>query len=361
LVQQIRKHGASGHLPGGDDPLPWLGDYPYPGGATANQGINMVGPTANMPDPSLGTQSGSAGVVSGTTFTDTTAQFSSPDTGTTITISDNGVTPPVLYSFTVTYVSANQLTLSSAWLGTGSSDLSWSLTGRGASNAGLTYYATDMRDTPGGTLYQSTGTQWLPVASSGSSLPPWADWTDLFALTCSIGGTAPSTTCYYAQMMIQTENGSSWFPPNDPSAGIPLNLGTVLGQATAQFDDGGTPASSTATVLFAPLGLHDSSPSTGRSFTPNAAGDLSETKQVIVGYGQISQTSVDPNGPRFGFKIMANGQMYVDNTPDPFAPSGVQYLVRLANADISDPGFPFAIAEFDTISYAFTYPLILPD
>ena len=45
-------------MPSGDDALPWLGDYPFPGGAEANQGIHMIGLTANMPEPSLGTQTG---------------------------------------------------------------------------------------------------------------------------------------------------------------------------------------------------------------------------------------------------------------------------------------------------------------
>jgi hypothetical protein len=155
-VQNLRKHGAYMHMPSGNDPLPFLGDYPFPG-AGGNPGIHMIGLTANMPNPSLGTQSGADGAVadSSTAFSAASGQFTANDTGTTITITDTGASPPALYSFTVTFVDATDLTLSSDWMGTGTTDLPWVLSGREPSNAGMFYLATDGAPAPGNpTLYK---------------------------------------------------------------------------------------------------------------------------------------------------------------------------------------------------------------
>jgi hypothetical protein len=152
-------------MPSGDDAVPWLGDYPF-GGAGGNQGVHMIGLAANRPAASLGTRVGSDGAVSGgsTAFSATSGRFVSANTGDTIRIVDTGASPAVVYSFTVTYVSATALTLSSAWAGTGTSNLSWSLLGQGPSNAGLRYFATD---TPA--EYESTGTDWLELPQGGGS------------------------------------------------------------------------------------------------------------------------------------------------------------------------------------------------
>lgn len=150
-------------MPSGSDELPWVGDYPYPG-AGGNQGIHMLGTLANLPAASLGTQTGSDGAVgSGSTaFTAASGRFASANTGDTIQIVDTGASPPAVYSFTVTYVSATALTLSSAWAGTGTSALSWTLLGPGPSNEGLRYFATDAE-----VEYQSIGTDWLQVGALG--------------------------------------------------------------------------------------------------------------------------------------------------------------------------------------------------
>lgn len=153
-------------MPSGDDALPWLGDYPFLGGALANLGAHMIGTFADMPTPSLGTQSGADGAVSGTAFSAASGRFTAADTGMTLQVIDTGASPPVVYSFTVTFVDATDLTISSSWVGTGTSALSWSLLGRGPSNAGLRYFASDTS-----VEYQSTGTVWLQVAASGSGLP----------------------------------------------------------------------------------------------------------------------------------------------------------------------------------------------
>ena len=129
----------------------------------------MIGLAADMPTPSLGTQSGADGAVgSGSTaFSAASGRFSAADTGATITIIDTGATVPTSYTFTVTYVSGTALTLSSAWAGTGTSALSWLVTGRGPSNAGLMYYATDGTDVPTGSLYESDGASWHTLAGPG--------------------------------------------------------------------------------------------------------------------------------------------------------------------------------------------------
>ena len=162
-------------MPSGSDAIPWLGDYPY--GSTAdltNQGVHMIGTTADMPAPSLGTQSGSDGVVTNgsSAFTAASGRFTANDTGATITIIDQNAATPTQYVFTVTYVSATALTLSGNWAGvsSGAQTDAWVLTGRGPSNAGLTYYASDGTDAPTGTLYESDGTDWVPVSGGAGGI-----------------------------------------------------------------------------------------------------------------------------------------------------------------------------------------------
>lgn len=191
--QQIRKHGAYDHMPSGADALPWAGD-PLNG----VDGIHMQGVVADMPDPSLGTQSGSDGAVTGTAFTSASGHFTAANTGDTILLVDTGATTPVVYTFTVTFVSTTALTLSSAWAGTGTTVLPWTLSGSGPSNKGMLYHATDGTDSPTGTLYRSDGTQWTPIGglSSGCSpFTPWIDWgpTSVDVSVVSSGGCATSS------------------------------------------------------------------------------------------------------------------------------------------------------------------------
>lgn len=168
MVQQIRKHGASDHLPGGPDAIPWLGDYPY-GSGEGNQGIHMIGLLADMPAPSLGTQTGADGAVasSSTAFSAASGRFTAANTGGTLQVIDTGASPPVVYSFTVTYVDATHLTLGSGWAGTGTSSLSWVLSGQGPSNAGLMYFATD--GSGGGGIQFDTNNvgDWLDITATG--------------------------------------------------------------------------------------------------------------------------------------------------------------------------------------------------
>ena len=144
MTQQIRKHGAYDHMPSGADSLPWTGDP-----ANGVLGIHMIGLTADMPAPSLGTQSGSDGAVahSSTAFTAASGRFAAVNTGDTILIIDSATNTTV--ERTVTFVSSTALTLSSAWPATiggtptATSVLSWVLSGQGPSNAGMLYLATD--------------------------------------------------------------------------------------------------------------------------------------------------------------------------------------------------------------------------
>lgn len=163
MVQQIRRHGQDDHMPSGADAIPWLGDYPFLGGPTANQGIHMIGTLADRAVPSLGTQTGADGAVTGTAFTAASGRFTTNDTGMTLTAMDTGVSPPVAYTFTVTYVSPTALTLSSFWTGVATSSLSWVLTGRGPSNAGLAHISAGTNP-GGGPLFVSDGTDWVQGA-----------------------------------------------------------------------------------------------------------------------------------------------------------------------------------------------------
>jgi hypothetical protein len=253
MVQQIRKHGASGHMPGTDDALPWLGDYPFPGGSTANQGIHMMGLTENMPIPSLGTQTGADGAVavSSTAFAAASGRFTTNDTGMTLTIVDTGATVPAVYTFTVTFVDTTHLTLGSSWAGTGTTGLSWSLTGRGPSNAGALYLATDggggggtitaitsaddsitVTDPTGPTVDLSTFTPYAAWQTNGSAgSPPYCTVTA--ATTVALGSVllnlqiSGDTGLWSTSFMKPTDSGvytlGAWLSAKETSSG---DLGT---------------------------------------------------------------------------------------------------------------------------------------
>lgn len=201
-----------------------------------------------------------------------------------------------------------------------------------------------------------------PQAVGGAGLPPWAEWEDLFAFgLISDAGTPPGSSVSWAGMMVQTVDGNSWFPANDPDASDPLVDGTVLAGVRAFFTDAGTPVTSEPTALLVPVGLDQVSPRSTGGFHPAYFGvNPSERRNVIIGYGTIAQESVTA-GPRFGFKVTLDGHCLVDNTPDPFCPSGFEsfsYYIRIPNAAAGDPGYPFAIADGDSIEYQLIYPLV---
>lgn len=173
--------------------MPWLGDP-----VNAVPGIHAIGTIADRPNPSLGSQSGADGAVAhtSTAFTAASGQFTTNDTGMTLKLQDSATN--TVEQYTVTYVSATALTLSAAWPATISGTptattvLSWVLSGREPSNAGLLYHATDGTDTATGTTYESDGTQWVPVSSSGGAGPARIAWVygtvDNYQVSTTIGG-----------------------------------------------------------------------------------------------------------------------------------------------------------------------------
>ncbi len=179
-------------MPGGPDELPWLGEYPFANTADSQGGIHMIGLAADRPDPSLGTQTGSDGAVAAasTAFTAASGRFVSANTGDTIQIIDTGASPPVVYSFTVTFVSGTALTLSSGWAGTGTSDLSWSLQGQGPSNAGLSYLSSDASEfavSDGTAWHSGSGWRFNVDNEGGSGYVQFNDCVDLDTMPDPLG------------------------------------------------------------------------------------------------------------------------------------------------------------------------------
>lgn len=322
-------------MPSGSDALPWLGDYPY-GTGQGLQGAHMIGTLLSRPIPSVGTQSGPDGAVSGSDFTATSGQFTLPNTGDTITITDTGATTPVTYQFTVTYVSGTELTLSGSWAGTGTSGLPWVLSGQGPSNAGLSYFATDGTDNPSGTLYHSTGTDWLPVAGASVALPPWFDYTPIVHVSSSGGGgdTDPTLSIQYAATMVQTTSGAQ-FP-----TGFPTNRGSAFVNIFAVFDTvGSVKVGGTSTGVLS-LVFSDE---------PGTYAAASPTSNYVIGSGFLTQESTNSS---LKVDLLSSGELFVANVPDLSPPpGGFQNLVRIANPYLTPAteSWPFDWASGDTL------------
>ena len=344
-IQQIRHHGAYDHMPSGADPEPWLGTYPR-GAATDPIGVHMIGTVANMPPATAGTQSGADGAASGTAFTAASGQFTAVNTGDTILITDTGASSaPFVYSFTVTYVDATSLTLDSSWAGVASSGLPWVLSGSAPSNAGLTYYATDGTDSPTGSLYQSDGTQWIPIASATSTvLPPWFDCEPFFLFDPSAGGgdTFPSIDIIFARLMVQTVSGEQY-----PTS-YPVGDGTVLGDVLFTVTDPGSVKSggNSNGTLFFYVTSH-----------PDVYFPKTQSDKYVIGSGEILQYAT---GTTFTFALLSSGEMRIGGIPDLFPPSSpFANLFRIGNANLMPPtvGWPWTLAAGDVVSASWQYSM----
>lgn len=200
-----------------------------------------------------------------------------------------------------------------------------------------------------------------PEQNTGGGLNTWVDWKDQFEFGfISDAGTPPGASPIWAYMMVQTGDGNSWFPADDPSASNPLIAGTVLAGARVTFDSAGGPVTDEPTALLVPTGLDAISPRVDGSFHPAFGGaGPGERSKIIIGSGTICQETVTA-GPRFTFKVAIDGTCYVDNTPDPFVPFTFQdfsYRIRVTNVAAGDPGYPFPILAGDTIEYRLVYPI----
>ncbi len=364
MVQQIRKHGPDDHMPSGPDALPWLGGYNRTS-PTDPGGIHMIGTLANRPDPSPGTTSGSDGVVTHgfNLFQSASANFYSLNTGDTIQITDTIASPPVIYSFTVTFLTFSGLDLSSNWMGnstTGTVKFPWVLTGRGPSNAGLHYYANDAGSGAVGTLFESDGVQWIPMTAGSTGLPPWYQWSPSIQITPGVTGVSPTVSVDpNSYVMVQTIDGIA-----ANVGGVPMNLGTLLGQIKFTLTSVGSITAAYTPVPALGIYLTDA-PSTYIPTWAIAAGNHT------VGHGYITQVST---GVTFQVEVVyggANGVggLYVPNVPD-FADlsgqsgvfSGVEAipnLCRLANPYLTPPvtAWPFDWASGDQISVSYTTPM----